>query len=127
MVKIFTENNLEAIMERYKDNVTDNWKKITTILTDIWFVCPNLEVGERLSKEMLEGGSVYFYHYNFPNDNLADMTLGKFLLLIFVLSLVKSLEFLINMSELCTKVYGTDPKQAFRLWRVYEAKLVKSL
>jgi hypothetical protein len=80
MLKIFTENDLKAILERYNDKSGDNWKKITTMLTDIWFACPNLEVGKQLEIKMLEEGSyghVYFYHHNIPNNTLAYMTLGK--------------------------------------------------
>jgi hypothetical protein len=80
MLKIFTENNLKPILERYNDKSGDNWKKITTMLTDIWFACPNLEVGKQLEIKMLEEGNegyVYFYRHNFPNNTLANMTLGK--------------------------------------------------
>jgi hypothetical protein len=65
-----------AIMKHYNINMRDNWEKMATMVTDIWFACPNLEVGERLKNEMLEGGNVYFYRFCLVNNTLNDMTLG---------------------------------------------------
>jgi carboxylesterase type B len=63
------------IMSHYS-NMTDSWEKMATMVTDIWFACPNLEVGERLKNEMLEGGNVYFYRFCLADNTLNDMTLG---------------------------------------------------
>jgi hypothetical protein len=74
-LKILDENNQNAIMNQYS-NMRNSWKKIATMLTDIWFACPNLEVGKRLMTEMSEGGNVYFYRLGFADDTLADLPLG---------------------------------------------------
>jgi hypothetical protein len=71
-LKFLDEKHRNAIMNHYI-NMMDSWKKIATMVTDIWFSCPNLEVGKRLKTE---GGNVYFYCLSFADNTLADMPLG---------------------------------------------------
>ena len=69
-LKILEENHRTKIMNHYS-NMSNSWEKIATMLTEVWFTCPNLEVGEKLKNEMSEGGNIYFYRLS-----SADNTLG---------------------------------------------------